>query len=155
MRHQREEARRGRDQARRAREETRRAARATAEAEARAAAEAQAAARARAAAEAQVAAQAQAAAKARAAAAAAEVIPVLRQLGFRAGEARCAAALCAPMSDAPLEHRVRVALSYFAKPAHAGRASGHRDAALTSATRGRLRPRGGGGILDAHVLRAP
>ena len=49
------------------------------------------------------------------AAAVAEVLPVLRQLGFRAEEARCAAALCEPMPDAPLEQRVRVALSYFAR----------------------------------------
>jgi hypothetical protein len=119
MRHQRDEARRAREEARRSRAEARQAARATAEAEARAAAEAQAAARARAAAEARVAAQARAAAKARAAAAAAEVIPVLRQLGFRAEEARSAAALCKSTPETPLEQRVRVALSYFAKPRHA------------------------------------
>jgi len=42
-----------------------------------------------------------------------DVIPWLRQLGFRAGEARRAAALCERIPDAPLEQRVRVALSYF------------------------------------------
>jgi 5-methylcytosine-specific restriction endonuclease McrA len=48
--------------------------------------------------------------------AAAEVIPWLRQLGFRADEARRAAARCEPIPNAPLEQRVRVALSCFAKP---------------------------------------
>jgi 5-methylcytosine-specific restriction endonuclease McrA len=42
-----------------------------------------------------------------------EVIPWLRGLGFRAEEARAAAALCEDIPDAPLEQRVRVALSYF------------------------------------------
>ena len=42
-----------------------------------------------------------------------EVIPCLRSLGYRAGEARDAARLCADMPDASLEQRVRVALSYF------------------------------------------
>jgi 5-methylcytosine-specific restriction endonuclease McrA len=42
-----------------------------------------------------------------------EVIPWLRGLGFRADEARAAAALCDDIPDAPLEQRVRVALSYF------------------------------------------
>jgi hypothetical protein len=42
-----------------------------------------------------------------------EVVPWLRQLGFGAGESRDAAALCRDMADAPLEDRVRVALSYF------------------------------------------
>jgi 5-methylcytosine-specific restriction endonuclease McrA len=49
--------------------------------------------------------------------AAAEVIPWLRALGFRADEARRAAARCEPIANAPLEQRVRVALSGFAKPA--------------------------------------
>jgi Holliday junction resolvasome RuvABC DNA-binding subunit len=42
-----------------------------------------------------------------------DVIPWLRGLGFRADEARRAAALCEAIPDAPLEERVRVALSYF------------------------------------------
>jgi len=54
---------------------------------------------------------AQAAARARAAAA--EVIPWLRQLGFRADEAQRAAKRCEDMPDAPLEERVRAALSTF------------------------------------------
>ena len=43
-----------------------------------------------------------------------EVIPWLRQLGFRADQARQAAALCRTIPDAPLEERVRVALSSLA-----------------------------------------
>ena len=39
-------------------------------------------------------------------------------LGFRADEARRAAALCEPIPNAPMEERVRLALSYFAKPSH-------------------------------------
>jgi len=42
-----------------------------------------------------------------------EVVPWLRGLGFRAEEARAAAALCESIPDAPLERRVRLALSYF------------------------------------------
>lgn len=42
-----------------------------------------------------------------------DVVPWLRQLGFRADEARRAAALCETIPDAPLEERVRVALSFF------------------------------------------
>jgi 5-methylcytosine-specific restriction endonuclease McrA len=73
----------------------------------------------RAAAEAQAAVKAQVEAAARAQAAAAEVIPWLRRLGFRADEARQAAAFCETIPDAPLEERVRRALSFFhAKPAH-------------------------------------
>ena len=64
-----------------------------------------------------------AAAKARVEAAAVavqDVIPWLRQLGFRADEARQAAALCESIPDAPLEERVRVALSWFhpRRPSH-------------------------------------
>jgi 5-methylcytosine-specific restriction endonuclease McrA len=40
-----------------------------------------------------------------------EVIRWLRQLGFRANEARSAAKLCESIPDAPLEERVRLALS--------------------------------------------
>jgi Holliday junction resolvasome RuvABC DNA-binding subunit len=54
--------------------------------------------------------------------AAAEVIPWLRALGFRADEAQRAAARCESMPSASLEERVRVALSCFAKPPH-GRAA--------------------------------
>ena len=58
---------------------------------------------------------AQAAQRAHAAAEAVEndVTPWLRQLGFRADEARLAAAHCADMPDASLEERVRKALSFF------------------------------------------
>jgi hypothetical protein len=42
-----------------------------------------------------------------------DVVPWLRKLGFRADEARRAATLCEAIPDAPLEQRVRVALSYF------------------------------------------
>jgi hypothetical protein len=61
-----------------------------------------------------------AAARARAAA---EVIPWLRQLGIRADEARRAAARCESIPEAPLEQRVRVALSCFGKRPQ-GRAAG-------------------------------
>ena len=50
---------------------------------------------------------------AQAKAAAAEVIEPLRVLGFRADEARRAAALCESIPDTSLEERVRRALSYF------------------------------------------
>ena len=40
-----------------------------------------------------------------------EVIPWLRQLGWRAAESRIAAAACAAIPGAPLEERVRVALA--------------------------------------------
>jgi hypothetical protein len=76
-------------------------------------------------------ARARVAAAARAWAAAAEeraqeVVPWLRQLGFRADEARRAAALCESIPDAPLEERVRVALSSFGARAasHVPRANG-------------------------------
>jgi hypothetical protein len=42
-----------------------------------------------------------------------DVVPWLRQLGFRADEALRAAALCEDIPNAPLEQRVRVALSFF------------------------------------------
>jgi len=42
-----------------------------------------------------------------------DVVPWLRRLGFNAGKARSAAALCEDMPRASLEERVRVALSYF------------------------------------------
>ena len=58
-------------------------------------------------------ADARAADAARARAAVEEVITPLRLLGFRADEARCAAALCEAIPDASLEERVRRALSYF------------------------------------------
>jgi hypothetical protein len=53
-----------------------------------------------------------------------DVIPWLRRLGFRADEARRAAALCDAIPDAPLEQRVRVALSFF----HSRTACHHRSA---------------------------
>jgi hypothetical protein len=46
--------------------------------------------------------------------AAAEVIPYLRALGFRADESRAAAALCEPIPDATLEQRMKTALTFFA-----------------------------------------
>jgi 5-methylcytosine-specific restriction endonuclease McrA len=52
----------------------------------------------------------------RARAAAAEVIAPLRELGFRADEARRAAALCEAIPEASLEQRVRRALTYFHPP---------------------------------------
>jgi Holliday junction resolvasome RuvABC DNA-binding subunit len=57
---------------------------------------------------------ARAQAAAAAAHACAEVIPWLRALGFRADEARAAAARCEAIPDAPLEERVRLALSSLA-----------------------------------------
>ncbi len=42
-----------------------------------------------------------------------DVVPWLRRLGFGASEALGAAALCEDMTDASLEERVRIALSYF------------------------------------------
>ena len=72
-----------------------------------------AAARRRAAEEARATEEARRAEEARARAAAEEVIAPLRSLGFRADEARHAAALCESIPDAPLEQRVRRALSYF------------------------------------------
>ncbi len=60
-----------------------------------------------------------AAERAREVAAVAEVVPWLRALGFRADEARRAAARCETIPDAPLEQRVRAALCGFAKPRHA------------------------------------
>jgi hypothetical protein len=44
-----------------------------------------------------------------------DVVPWLRGLGFKLDEARAAAALCDSIPEAPLEQRVRVALSYFSK----------------------------------------
>ncbi len=48
--------------------------------------------------------------------AAEELIAPLRSLGFSAAEARSAAVLCEAIPDAPLEHRVRRALTYFRLP---------------------------------------
>jgi hypothetical protein len=51
-----------------------------------------------------------------------DVVPWLRRLGFRADEARRAAALCDDIPNAP--ERVRVALSFFgSKPSFQGRAA--------------------------------
>jgi len=72
------------------------------------------------------AAEARAAEKARAAAERAaqearigEVVPYLRELGFRAEEARDAAMRCDSASDAPLAARVRAAISMLAPPRRA------------------------------------
>jgi 5-methylcytosine-specific restriction endonuclease McrA len=46
---------------------------------------------------------------------AAEVIPWLRQLGFRTDEAQRGAAACEELADAPLEERVRFALASLAR----------------------------------------
>jgi hypothetical protein len=105
----------GKEFMRNKREESRRAA---AEARARAETAAQAEARA----------QAEAAAKGRAAEEAElakerDVIPWLRSLGFRADEAKRAAALCEAIPDAPLEERVRLALSHFSPRATCRRSS--------------------------------
>jgi hypothetical protein len=51
------------------------------------------------------------------AAAAQEVLPWLRALGLRADEARRAAERCEAIPGAPLEERVRCALSGLARPA--------------------------------------
>ena len=78
--------------------------------------------RARAAAEKRAAAERLAAVARAAAAAAAErakeldVVPWLRQLGFRGDEARRAAARCEAIPDTPLEERVRFALSVLGAP---------------------------------------
>ena len=104
----------------RAREAT--AARAEAAAEARARAEAEAVARTEAAALARVQAEAEAQERARAQAAAAEVIPWLRALGFKADEAKRAAEAGASDPAAPLEARVRAALRCSARPSR-GRAA--------------------------------
>ena len=45
-----------------------------------------------------------------------DVVPWLRQLGFRADEARRAAAVCESLPDASLEERVRLALSCLGRP---------------------------------------
>jgi hypothetical protein len=52
------------------------------------------------------------------------VVPWLVRLGFKAQEARRAAAHCEAMPHAPLEDRVRAALSFLAPPA---RVSGARS----------------------------
>jgi len=52
------------------------------------------------------------------AAAVAEVVPWLRALGLRADEARRVAARCEVIPDAPLEERVRCALSGLVSPSH-------------------------------------
>ena len=52
-----------------------------------------------------------------------EVVPWLRQLGFRAEEARRAAALTENVPDAPLEERVRIALSSLAPSRRVSRAT--------------------------------
>jgi hypothetical protein len=77
------------------------------------------------------------------AAAAEEVVPWLRALGLRADEARQAAAGCETIPDAPLEERVRYALSCSARPAR-GRAAriprpaGDRRAGLSQLVRGTM-----------------
>jgi len=114
MRHKREQARqaaaaRGRErEARASAEAQRRTAEAPALDEARASAEAH-----RRAPEARAHDEARRAAQARAKAAAEELITPMRNLGFRAEEARRAAAFCESMPDASLETRVRRALSYL------------------------------------------
>ena len=92
------------------------AARAEAAAAARARAEAEAAARAEAAMLARARAEAEAQERARAQAAAAEVIPWLRALGFKADEAKRAAEASASDPGATLEQRLRAALSSLVRP---------------------------------------
>ena len=45
-----------------------------------------------------------------------DVVPWLRQLGFRADEAKRAALHCETVPDASLEQRVRFALSFLSPP---------------------------------------
>jgi Holliday junction resolvasome RuvABC DNA-binding subunit len=70
-------------------------------------------------------------ARARARRAAEEVIAPLRVLGFRAEEARHAAALCMTIPEASLEERVRRALSYFHPQRTSAQAATCRDAPAT------------------------
>jgi len=67
------------------------------------------------------------------AAAAAEVVPWLRALGLRVDEARRAAARCGVIPDAPLEERVRCALSGLARPARYHTAGDPAAGAVTDA----------------------
>src|SRR5207245_11587272 len=60
--------------------------------------------------------EARRAAEARAKAAAEELTTPLRLLGFSAGEARHAAAQCESIREAPLEDRMRFALSFLRPP---------------------------------------
>ena len=62
------------------------------------------------------------------AAAAEEVVPWLRALGLRMDEARRAAARCETRPDAPLEERVRCALSGLARPGRGHAAASPRPA---------------------------
>ena len=62
------------------------------------------------------------------AAAVAEVVPWLRALGLRADEARLAATRCEAIPKAPLERRVRHALSCFARPSQRSGLPGPRPA---------------------------
>ncbi len=73
--------------------------------------------------------QAEAARQARARSAAEEVVPWLRALGCRADDSRRAAALAESIPDAPLEERVRVALTCFGR-----RPKTRTDAAVRRAT---------------------
>jgi hypothetical protein len=131
MQHKREEARREAAE-RAAAQATDRAAAQERVAAERAAAEVRAAAE-RAAAELLAATERTAVARAAAACAAAaaraaelDVIPCLRQLGFRTEEARLAARHCETIPDAPLEERVRTALKFLGSR---GRSYGLRQAA--------------------------
>ena len=45
-----------------------------------------------------------------------DVVPWLQKLGYRAGEARRAAAFCETIPHASVEERLRLALSYLAPP---------------------------------------
>jgi len=56
-----------------------------------------------------------------------DVVPWLRQLGFRADEARRAAAQCEGLPDASLEERVRLALSLLGPPCR--RVENHQETA--------------------------
>jgi hypothetical protein len=49
-----------------------------------------------------------------------DVVPWLRKLGFRAEQAREAAKLCESIPNAPLEDRIRRALSFFHPRANPG-----------------------------------
>ena len=45
-----------------------------------------------------------------------DVVPWLQKLGYRAGEARRAAAFCETIPHASVEERLRLALSHLAPP---------------------------------------
>ncbi len=83
-----------------------------------------------------------------------EVIPWLRGLGFRADEARRAAACCDTMVDAPIEARVRAALSRLA-PGGARRRPEPRERSGHERDRRVRKPLGESSGLDTRCLSSP